>query len=98
MNLTISDLATMANVIDIATQRGAFRGNELKPIGELYEKLTEFVKMAQEQARKEEEAAAGAATPAAANQSAAANAPGQMGGFEFKKAPVNPPLDPGAGE
>jgi hypothetical protein len=54
--------------------------------------------MAQEQARKEEEAAAGAATPAAANQSAAANAPGQMGGFEFKKAPVNPPLDPGAGE
>ena len=91
MNLTISDLATMANVIDIATQRGAFRGNELKPIGELYEKLTEFVRTAQEQARKEEEAATGTVTPAAPSL-------GQTDSFEFKKAPVMPPVDPGAGE
>jgi len=58
MNLTINDLATMANVIDIATQRGAFRANELRAIGELYDKLSGFVKAAQEQAKKEEEAAA----------------------------------------
>lgn len=82
MNLTISDLATMANVIDIATQRGSFRANELKPIGELYEKLTEFVKNAQEQARKEEE-----------NANAAAPA-----GTDSKKAPTMPPIDPGAGK
>jgi hypothetical protein len=87
MNLTISDLATMANVIDIATQRGAFRGNELKPIGELYEKLTEFVKAAQEQARKEEDSAGAASKPANTTEP-----------FELKKAPVAPPLDPGAGE
>ena len=58
MNLNINDLATMANVIDLATQRGAFRANELKPVGELYEKINAFVKAAQEQAKKDEEAAA----------------------------------------
>lgn len=57
MNLNINDLATMANVIDLATQRGAFRANELKPVGELYEKINAFVKAAQEQAKKDEEAA-----------------------------------------
>lgn len=61
MNLNINDLATMANVIDLATQRGAFRANELKPVGELYEKINAFVKAAQEQAKKDEEAAAKAA-------------------------------------
>ena len=63
MNLNINDLSTMANVIDLATQRGAFRANELKAVGELYEKITAFVKAAQEQAKKEEEAA-NAAAPA----------------------------------
>lgn len=58
MNLNINDLATMANVIDLATQRGAFRANELKPVGELFEKITAFVKAAQDQAKKEEEEAA----------------------------------------
>ena len=68
MNLNINDLATMANVIDIATQRGAFRANELKLIGELYDKISAFVKAAQEQAKKEEEARAaeGASAPAEA--------------------------------
>ena len=60
MNLNINDLATMANVIDLATQRGAFRANELKPVGELFEKITAFVKAAQDQAKKEEEEAAAA--------------------------------------
>ena len=63
MNLNINDLATMANVIDLATQRGAFRANELKAVGELYEKINAFVKAAQEQAKKEEETA-NAAAPA----------------------------------
>jgi hypothetical protein len=60
-NLNINDLATMANVIEICTQRGAFRANELKPIGELFEKISMFVKAAQEQAKAAEEAAAKAA-------------------------------------
>lgn len=63
-NLNINDLATMANVIDICTQRGAFRANELKPVGELFEKISAFVKAAQEQAKAAEEAV-GAAAPAA---------------------------------
>jgi hypothetical protein len=64
MNLNINDLATMANVIDLATQRGAFRANELKAVGELYEKITAFVKAAQEQAKKDEEAAKAASVDA----------------------------------
>lgn len=43
----------MTNVIDLATQRGAFRGNELKSVGELYEKISSFIKIAQEQAKKQ---------------------------------------------
>jgi hypothetical protein len=48
--MNVNDLATMANIIDICTQRGAFRGNELKQVGELFEKITAFVKEAQEKA------------------------------------------------
>jgi len=77
-NLNINDLATMANVIEICTQRGAFRANELKPIGELFDKISTFVKAAQEQAKAAEEAAAKAAAEegkqvalAAANESGA---------------------------
>ena len=77
-NLNINDLATMANVIEICTQRGAFRAHELKPIGELFDKISTFVKAAQEQAKAAEEAAAKAAAEegkqvalAAANESGA---------------------------
>ena len=37
-NLTIADLQTIVNIIDTATQRGAFRANELKVVGSVYEK------------------------------------------------------------
>ena len=42
-NLTIADLQTIVNIIDTATQRGAFRANELKVVGSVYEKTTAFL-------------------------------------------------------
>jgi hypothetical protein len=41
--LTVSDLRNIRTILDIATQRGAFRGPELKTIGEVYDKLNTFL-------------------------------------------------------
>lgn len=44
VNLTVADLRNLRTIIDIASSRGAFRGAELKPVGEAYDKLDQFVK------------------------------------------------------
>jgi hypothetical protein len=41
--LNIKELATIANIIDVSVQRGAFKANEIKEVGELYEKLVNFI-------------------------------------------------------
>jgi hypothetical protein len=41
--LSITDLAVVKNIIDIACSRGAFRAPEMKAVGEVYEKLTTFL-------------------------------------------------------
>ena len=38
------ELQAIINIIDISTQRGAFRAPELKGVGEFYEKLVSLVK------------------------------------------------------
>jgi predicted proteasome-type protease len=58
-NLTIADLQTIVNIIDTATQRGAFRANELKVVGSVYEKTTAFLESVSE---AEKEAAPAAET------------------------------------
>ena len=47
-NLTIADLQPIVNIIDTATQRGAFRANELKVVGSAYEKTTAFLESVSE--------------------------------------------------
>lgn len=42
--LGISDLAFLLNIIDVCTQRGAFRGGELTNVGTVRDKLEAFVK------------------------------------------------------
>ena len=42
-NLTISDLKSIASIIDLATSRGAFRANELKTVGTVFEKVQAFL-------------------------------------------------------
>lgn len=48
-NLNVSDLAIMVNIIDSAAERGLFKGTELKVVGDLRERLVEFVKQVNDQ-------------------------------------------------
>lgn len=41
--LSVTDLAVLKNIIDIACARGAFRANEMKSVGETYDKLSTFL-------------------------------------------------------
>ena len=41
--LAIQDLRVAADIINICTQRGAFRANELSSVGLLYDRLTAFL-------------------------------------------------------
>lgn len=42
-HITVSDLETVLNIIDVASKRGAFQGNELKQVGDVYSKIQSFV-------------------------------------------------------
>jgi hypothetical protein len=41
--ISIADLDTIKNIIDLASSRGAFRGEELMEIGTVYNKLKNFL-------------------------------------------------------
>ena len=41
--LTISDLQSIKQVIDVASQRGAFKPNEMVAVGTIYSKLESFL-------------------------------------------------------
>jgi len=43
VEVTMGDIQVLVNIIDVATQRGAFRAPELKGIGEYYEKMTNIL-------------------------------------------------------
>lgn len=54
--LTTQDIANAVKLIEIAFQRGAFQASEGKEVGEIYERLLNFVKYTiQEQQKQEEE-------------------------------------------
>jgi hypothetical protein len=42
-NLTIEDIKSMVNIIELCSQRGAFRITEFKAIGEFHERLSSFL-------------------------------------------------------
>jgi hypothetical protein len=42
-DLTINDLTGLRSVIDVATQRGAFKASELEVVGKLYNRLDKFL-------------------------------------------------------
>jgi hypothetical protein len=43
-NITLQDLSVIISIIDVCSERGAFKGNELMVVGQLREKLSAFVK------------------------------------------------------
>lgn len=44
--INLTDLQNILVVFDLASNRGAFRGNELEPVGQLYNKISRFVQAA----------------------------------------------------
>jgi len=56
--VSLNELQLLANIVDLATQRGAFRGNELSQVGAVYDRLTAFlgfVAKQQEEAKAQQE-------------------------------------------
>ena len=45
--LNINDLAALKSIIDVASARGAFKPNEMVPVGTVYNKLEAFLTAAQ---------------------------------------------------
>lgn len=54
--ITIADLDTLRNIVDLASSRGAFRGAELTQVGAIYDKLSHFLDAVIAQAKAQEEA------------------------------------------
>ena len=53
-NLTLTDLSSIKNLIEVACNRGAFRAEEMTTVGAVYEKLAGFLNNVAEQARAAE--------------------------------------------
>jgi hypothetical protein len=53
--LSLTDLALMRNVIEIVSQRGAFKASELASVGQLFNKLNDFLNAAEAQAKANQE-------------------------------------------
>ena len=63
-DLNIQDLATMKGIIDVASERNAFKPNEMAAVGIVYNKLDMFLKTVEEQQKAAQAAAAQAAATA----------------------------------
>lgn len=61
--LTIADMASLRTLLDTAVSRGAYRGNELRAVGELYERLDRFVEQTQASLLQQAQAQSDALTP-----------------------------------
>lgn len=62
VELTVQDLGVLRSIIDVASQRGAFKANELEAVGKTFNKLDNFlqqVQKAEEAAKAEKENAQG---------------------------------------
>ena len=52
--ITIVDLDLLRNIVNLAVTRGAFNALEAKQVGEVYEKLTNFLQAVVDQAKAQE--------------------------------------------
>lgn len=52
-SITVADLRNLRTIIDVASTRGAFKGAELKPVGEAFDKLDQFIKAIDAKAQTE---------------------------------------------
>ena len=56
--INLADLQNILVVLDLASSRGAFRGAELEPVGQLYNKFKKFVDAAAAQQSNDQASAA----------------------------------------
>ena len=66
-SISLQELQVLAQVVDLASQRGAFRGNELSQVGAVYDRLSSFLSAVapqQEEAAEAQEGEAPAEVPA----------------------------------
>lgn len=54
-DLNLNDLLAIRNLIEVVTQRGVFKANELSSAGVLYDKLSAFLNAAQAQSQAQQE-------------------------------------------
>jgi len=54
VGLSVDDLMNALRVINTATERGAFKANELSLVGQVYDKFATFVRAAQEEAKAQQ--------------------------------------------
>ena len=52
--LTVQDLTSIKQIIDVASQRGAFKANEMAIVGQTYNKLESFLGAVSESKPQEE--------------------------------------------
>lgn len=45
LNISVTDLAVLRNIIELACERGAFKANEMETVGSTYTKLDSFLKL-----------------------------------------------------
>lgn len=57
-SIGLNDLQLLANIVDLASQRGAFRGNELTQVGAVFDKLSLFLNFVAKQQAEAQEAEA----------------------------------------
>ena len=58
--ITVADLDALRAIVDLAAQRGAFRGAELQQVGAVFDKLTTFLNSVVDAAKANAEAEEGA--------------------------------------
>jgi hypothetical protein len=51
VTLTLDDLSSVLSVIDVATQRGAFRPKEFTAVGKVYEKISNFLEQVKDNSK-----------------------------------------------
>lgn len=54
--LTVTDLIYLRNIIDVASTRGAFRGEELLVVGQTFNKLSSFLEVIEKSVDADQEA------------------------------------------
>ena len=55
--ITVTDLALLKSLVEVASTRGAFKADELSTVGQVYDKLNQFLQQLIEQAEQSESAA-----------------------------------------